>query len=151
MRHSNDQTRSRTGKENDDDLLALPAKHGGRRVNARPVRTRRFVEQGRSGHPKCRLSSVAPQDLEAIASSKGTVRQDAQTVAEYGAAPDRDSVWADGYETLMVASRVGTRQLRHQICADCDACMMCDGHAVCGVAVSGQPAAQSRGRRGATG
>ena len=131
MRHSNDQTCSHTGRENDDDLLALLVNHGGRRVDARPVRTRRFVEQGRSGHPKCRLSSVAPQDLEAITSSKGAFRQDAQAVVEYGAAPDRDSVWADGYETLMVASGFGTRQLRRQVCARCDACMMCDGHAVC--------------------
>jgi len=45
---------------------------------------------------------------------------DAQAAAEYGAAQDRGSVWADGYETLTVASRFGTLHLRRQVCAHRD-------------------------------
>jgi len=45
---------------------------------------------------------------------------DTQAVAEYCATQEPDSVWADGYETLQVASRFGTLQLRRQICAHQD-------------------------------
>ncbi len=45
---------------------------------------------------------------------------DAQAVARYCARQPPDSVVADGYETLMVATRFGSVQLRRQVCAHRD-------------------------------
>ena len=42
---------------------------------------------------------------------------DAQAVAQYRARHKAGSVVADGYETLLVASRFGTLALRRQVCA----------------------------------
>jgi len=45
---------------------------------------------------------------------------DAHAVAEYCARGARDTAWADGYETLTVASRFGTLHLRRQVVAHRD-------------------------------